>query len=400
MSLLSDLRGAVRLLADAVTGTTDVVEAAHAAVTRRRKVGDRKRGIAGFVYRMIRAITRGAARAADGGLAVAERVRPDALDGARGEIREAAVAALNGAFGDTLARTGNELATATQIRYDGRPVDTGAVADPSETVLVFVHGLCMHDGQWGDDAHDPGAVLAEALGASRLGLRYNSGRHVSDNGAEAAEALEAVVRAWPVPVRRIVVVAHSMGGLVMRSALGHAVDAGHGWPSKNVSLVCLGTPHHGSPLERVGNVVDTLLGATRWTAPYAALGQARSAGVTDLRFGSVAEADWVGLDRFARGPDHREPLPLPDGVAVYLVAATLGDGKNGVRDRTVGDGLVPLDSALGRHPDPALALAVPAERQYILPGTSHFDLIRDPEVTARLLAWLVPSGAGPRRPPA
>ena len=62
----------------------------------------------------------------------------------------------------------------------------------------------------------------------------------------------------------------------------------------------------------------------------------------------------------------------------------------GVRDQTIGDGLVPLDSALGRHPDPARDLGVPADRQWVARGMSHFDLLRRPEVTDRLIEWLAP----------
>ncbi len=399
---LPRLRGAAHLARDAVTGTTDVVEAAHAAVTRRRKVGDRKRGIAGLVYRVIRAVTRGVSRAVDGTLAAAERVHPDAFDGPPGDVQDAAVAALNGVVGDRLAAEGNPLATVSQIRLDGETLDLDGldgVPNPSGVLLVHVHGLCMHDGQWGDEHHDPRAALARALGATALAVRYNSGRHVSESGRDVAALLDRVVTGWPVPVCRLVLVGHSMGGLVLRSALAVGAQAGHGWLARDVSLVALGTPHHGAPLERIGTVVDAMLEATRWSAPVARVGQIRSAGVTDLRWGSVADGDWAGRDRFERGPDARRPVPLPDGVPVYLVAATTGNGRGGVRDQTWGDGLVPLDSALGRHPDPARDLGVPADRTRVFSRMTHFELLRRPEVTDQLVAWLAPGGppAAPSR---
>ncbi len=115
--------------------------------------------------------------------------------------------------------------------------------------------------------------------------------------------------------------------------------------------------------------------------------------MTDLRFGNVHDDDWAGRDRFARGADARRPLPLPYGVACYLIAATTGNGRGGLRDQTVGDGLVPLDSALGRHPDPARTLQVPADRQWVAAGMSHFDLLQRPEVIEKLLTWLAPPAA-------
>ena len=71
------------------------------------------------------------------------------------------------------------------------------------------------------------------------------------------------------------------------------------WPARLDDLVFLGTPHHGAPLERAGNWVDLLLGATPYAAPFARLGKLRSAGITDLRHGNLLDEDWVGRDRFA-----------------------------------------------------------------------------------------------------
>ena len=391
-----------------MTGVTDLVESVHATVTRPAGRPRRTGGVAGWVYRAVRGGARGVGRAVDAGLSIPDRLRGDTRPAlpAGGAARDAAVAALNGVLGDDLAANGNPLAIETQVRWAGRPLAldadavAGAIPEPSDVVLVLVHGICMHDGQWGSEDHDPGDALAAGLGATLVALRYNSGRHISESGRDVADVLEDLVGAWPRPVHRLVIVGHSMGGLVARSALDAAAEAGHGWPDRDVALVMLGSPHHGAPLERLGNGLDALLGATRWTAPYARVGQVRSAGVTDLRFGSVHDDDWAGRDRFARGPDRRRHVPLPEGVACYVVAASLADGRGGVRDRTVGDGLVPLDSALGRHPDPARTLAIPPDRQWVATGMTHFDLIRSPAVTAQVLRWLTASAeGGEARPP-
>ena len=183
-------------------------------------------------------------------------------------------------------------------------------------------------------------------------------------------------------------VALSMGGLLSRSALHHAALAGHAWPSRLSDLVFLGSPHFGAPLERAGNWVDVLLGTTSYTAPIARLGKVRSAGITDLRHGYLVDEDWVGRDRFARVTDRRHHLPLPDGVRCFTAAATLGAQGGDLKDRLLGDGLVPLDSALGRHRDPARTLAFPEDRQWLGYGMSHLDLLNRPEVYAQLCSWL------------
>ena len=152
----------------------------------------------------------------------------------------------------------------------------------------------------------------------------------------------------------------------------------------------LGTPHHGAPLERAGNRVDVILGSTPWTAPFARLGHLRSAGITDLRYGHVVDEDWQGHNRFHRKPDTRQVVPLPEGVACYAVAATLAPRRSHVADRLLGDGLVPLHSALGHHDDPRRTLEFPKASQWIAYRTTHIGLLSSPEVSRRIVHWLTP----------
>ena len=134
---------------------------------------------------------------------------------------------------------------------------------------------------------------ARDLGFTPVYLHYNSGLHVSTNGRALAQQLERLVAQWPRPLERLVLLGHSMGGLLARSALYYGTQAGHRWPARLDDLVFLGTPHHGAPLERAGHWVDLVLGATPYAAPFARLGQVRSAGITDLRHGNLMDGDWV-----------------------------------------------------------------------------------------------------------
>jgi pimeloyl-ACP methyl ester carboxylesterase len=206
------------------------------------------------------------------------------------------------------------------------------------------------------------------------------------NGRAFATLLEQLVSAWPVPVDRLVLLAHSMGGLVARSAchVGEAED--HAWRRRLGALVCLGTPHHGAALERGGNWIDLLLGVSPYSAPLARLGKIRSAGVTDMRHGYVLDEHWRGHDRFAHRRDDRLPLPLPRGVQCYAIAAT--KGAEGAGGRLPGDGLVSVPSALGAHRRPELTLGFPEAHRWISHGTTHVELLSRPEVYAKLRSWL------------
>jgi len=267
----------------------------------------------------------------------------------------------------------------------GGPLPRGA---PTRRLLVLAHGLCMNDRQWARRGHDHGDMLARALGMTPLYLHYNSGCHVSQNGRELSTLLQQLVAHWPVPVEELVIVGHSMGGLVARSACHQADLEGQAWLRHLSKLVCLGTPHHGAPLERGGRRIDLLLGLSPYVAPFARLGKTRSAGITDLRFGNLQDADWGGRDRHAQHRDDRQPTPLPRHADSFLLAATLAERPGRVHRAVIGDGLVPLASALGEHRDAALALHVPAARRHIVTECGHLDLLCHPQVQARLLDWL------------
>ncbi|MEN8163647.1 MAG: alpha/beta hydrolase, partial [Acidobacteriota bacterium] len=193
------------------------------------------------------------------------------------------------------------------------------------------------------------------------------------------------------PIEELTVVAHSMGGLVTRSAFHYAKHEALSWPGRLKHIVFLGTPHHGAPLERVGNWVDVILGSTPYSAPFAKLGQLRSAGITDLRYGHVLDEDWQGHARFRRRPDGRKVVPLPEGVACFAVAATTAAERSPLADRLIGDGLVPLNSALGRHKDPKRTLVFEDPSQLIVYRANHLELLSSSEVSRQLVEWL---GAG------
>ncbi len=421
----SDLRGAARLATEATAGLTDLVEAMHERIARLPGFGatsgagptGRTTGITGLVYRSIRGVTRVVGGSADALLSVLAPVlgsdRTDRLDARLPRPqRDALVAALNGVLGDHLQSSGNPLAIQMALRRDGRSLTLqrdalkAALPDATGSLLLMVHGLCMNDLQWSregsksDPPSDPATPveriytgthatpLARASGMTPLHLHYNTGLHISDNGASLSSLLEQLLAEWPQPMRRLTLLCHSMGGLVARSALAQAQAAGHGWPARLAQLVFLGTPHHGAPLERAGHGLSVLMAATPYVAPMSRLTKLRSAGITDLRHGVVLPADHAGRDRFASGTDPRRPAPLPAHVDCFAIAGCLGQSPQQAKARWLGDGLVPLDSALGRHADPLHTLAFAPERSWTAQGVGHIDLLHDAAVTAQLLQWL------------
>ena len=470
----SDARAVAQLATQATTGVVNIAEGVHQSVwqtlgARGGKLPGQTGGLTGLVYQSVRGVTQLVGTGLDTLLA---RLQPvfDAADRATPETpqREAVLAALNGVLGDRLAESHSPLATVMTLRHGGAALDWQALPprfNPSSKVLVLIHGLCMNDLQWqtrpntlpelsntaqrpdvhvhaGEQAFSQadcladadadavgvaveyGTALALALGCTPVYVRYNTGLHTSQNGAEFSKLLEQLVAQWPVPVEELTVLAHSMGGLVTRSAVhqatqpatrpaaqtsaqaaaeaaiapsGESSKAVLRWPSLLKNIVFLGTPHHGAPLERAGNWVDVILGSTRYSKPFARLAQLRSAGIADLRYGHVLEEDWQGHDRFRRQPDSRVHVPLPEGVACFTVAATTAatatqspTAGGSLADRLIGDGLVPLGSALGLHDDPQRSLQFAKKSQLIACNMNHLQLLSSPAVARQMVEWLKP----------
>ena len=409
----SDLRGIVNLATQATQGVATMAEGVHQSVwgtlgAPGGKEAGRARGLTGFVYRTVHGVTEMVGKSLEAAFTRMEPLLGSLVDAPpETPLREAVLAALNGVMGDRLAATHNPLATPMTLRHAGQIIDWHAsdrIPCATGKALILIHGLCMNDLQWRTQLKNPdgtegpvvdhGEALSAALHVTPIHVRYNTGLHTSQNGRLLADQLETLTLHWPVALQEITGVVHSMGGLILRSALHDAQQRGLRWPALLKNIVFLGTPHHGSPLERAGNWVDVVLGSTPYSKPLAKLGQLRSAGITDLRFGHVLEADWHGHDRFHRKPDSRTPLPLPEGVACYTVAATAAGKSSPLSERIVGDGLVPLPSALGRHADPSLCLDFPKAHQHIAYRTHHMALLSSPAVTAQIVQWLKPAGTG------
>ena len=384
-SQLSDFRGVARMAIDATDSVAEVVEQMHRTIQLRPgplgvSTADRPNGITGLVYRLVRGGIRLIGGAVDASLAGVTTLLPE---GESSPAIDTYRSVANGVYGDYLFRTRNPLAIEMSLRYCGQRVDPHDPmrvfewrrdVTPGNKLLVLVHGLCMNDMQWNRDGHDHGAALANELGYLPLYLRYNSGRHISSNGRALAEMLETLIGNWTTPVDELVIMGHSMGGLVARSACHHASQEKHTWPKYLRKLVFLGTPHHGAPLERGGHGLDILMDLSPYSAPITRLSKARSAGITDLRQGAISLGQHI--------------VPLPSGVKCYAAAAVRAAKRGLLSERLIGDGLVPLDSALGRHRDSKRMLAIPRDRQWVGYGMGHRELLNHPEVYRQISTWL------------
>jgi pimeloyl-ACP methyl ester carboxylesterase len=305
----------------------------------------------------------------------------------------ALIAAVTGLRGDALEAEGSPLCQPMAVRVNGRPVGLEpdalreAFPEAGPRVVVFVHGLMTTEFSWGLGGHEPfGHRLAREIGCTPVHVRYNSGRHISENGRSLSELMAELVAAWPVDVGQIALVGHSMGGLVARSACCHATEEDAGWARLVTHSVSLGSPHMGAPLEQAVHVLSAGLAALPETRPFANFLRRRSGGIRDLRKGSLVDEDWRDCDPDAlRGAACAE-VPLLEGATHCFVSATITRSGRHPLGRLLGDTLVLVPSASGR----SRTRRIPFEDEYgmHLGGASHFALLYHPAVYEKLRGWL------------
>jgi pimeloyl-ACP methyl ester carboxylesterase len=412
-----EIDGVGRLARVTLRGTTTRIHELHQGIADRafRAVGPAGRpvkvvhdAISELSYSSVR-VALGVGARAVGGVA---SLRASGRDLDTDRAGRVALAILNGAHGDFVAREAPALALEMTVRVAGRavPWETSALEQAfpraSGRLAVFLHGLTETEDSWGygaerhhgDRAVTYGSQLQRDLGLTPVYLRYNTGLHISENGRSLDALLTALVDAWPVPVQDVVLVGHSMGGLVARSALhqaGGGTAEAHGWTHLVRDTVTLGSPHLGAPLERGVHRLTAQLARLPETRPLARLLTLRSVGIKDLRRGTLVEADWTGRDLDALTPGEHTHVPLLDGARHFVVLATLSRNPEGRAADLLGDLLVPPRSASGDTGDDD-RLTFPPDHVHRVGGMHHFDLLDHPLIYARIRAWLEERPEGPR----
>ncbi len=284
-----------------------------------------------------------------------------------------ATSILNGCFGDYLKQNDNGLAIDMALYQNNRPLAlTREALRTTHQVLsgklcLLLHGLCCHEGSWSfpdDPERTYGSALQADLGFTPYTLRYNTGLPIPFNGKRLDLLLEELLVAYPVPVEEIVLIGHSMGGLVLRGACHYGAERKAEWIGKVSRVFYLGTPHEGAALEQAGHWITTALHAVAHpiTTLIGDLANQRSQGVKDLRHGTVLEAaDFTGA------------VPWLDSARHYLIAGTVTDDPEHLASQLFGDGLVQPPQA--------------GEHVKLFPGVAHMQLAHDPNVYQQIRTW-------------
>ncbi len=364
------------------------------------------------VYRTIRVVNRGVKQALDTGLAFiqdktthsragewlqpATPVRSDAA-GTWPWLMDHGESALNALYGDYLHDRGNGLDLGMTFRRHGRilSLQPGALTQhlPRDDgkICIFIHGLGCTEWSWsisaeefyGDAGVNFGSMLESDLGITPHYVRYNTGRHVSENGKLLAGLINRLMEIYSCDLREIILVGHSMGGLVARSALHHGHTHGLPWAQRVKHVFCLGSPHLGAPLEKILRIASYLLRSfpSAGTEVPADVIDSRSSGIKDLGLGYTQEAEWMNQDPdelFWDQPRYRQPFVRD--VNYYLIGATFTRDVDHPLGRLLGDLLVrPASATCGTgHGQQHYTFTMGR----IFSGISHMHLANHPDVYA------------------
>jgi pimeloyl-ACP methyl ester carboxylesterase len=278
------------------------------------------------------------------------------------------------------------------VRLDGHRVEPSrpglAAAYPTATtrLVVFVHGLADTEMAWfhRDEPHkhrsgtDFGSRLAHDLRCSPVYVRYDTGRHVSDSGTDLVRLVSQLVRHWPHPVREIVLIGHSLGGLVVRSAIHQARYRRAPWLARVTGVICIGTPHAGAPLERAAAMTAGLLGKIFVTAPLSRLLDLRSGAVKDLAHGYLHEYQWSTEVASLSAKDRATLTRFPTTVPQLFVYATVSRSESRW-GRLLGDLVVGAANAGTTSHN--------ADLRWV-GGLNHVELLHHDSVYDAMLDWL------------
>jgi triacylglycerol lipase len=307
------------------------------------------------------------------------------------------VTILNGIVGDTLEENVNSMSLKMQFYKGGKPIILTKDEikkihpKPSSKICILVHGLASDELMWNfpKSKENYGKLLEKDFGYTSFYLRYNSGLHISENGKNLSLLIHTLFKNYPTTIKELILIGHSMGGLVIRSACYYGDKQNVTWIYKIKKIFFLGSPHLGAPLEKFGNVVTNIL--EKIPNPFTKITKnvinLRSAGIKDLRYGYLLDEDWKGKDPDTLLKNSKNVVPLLEGVDYFIISGTVTDDPESIFSIWFGDAMVRKQSALGRDRTGLHTLPIPETNHKEFPGIAHIALMNEPKIYDQIKEW-------------
>lgn len=334
---------------------------------------------------------------------------------------------LNGIVGDYLAKENNPLAIEMAFYHYGHPVILNKTLARQLTfpankpltnkVVVLIHGLTNLETIWNFktdlnaqqttqlqqdtpseqttdskpltseniELDNYGLRLQRDFGYTPLFLRYNTGLSIKENGQNLSNLLTDFIKFYPAQIDELVLMGFSMGGLLSRSAQKIANDNNLAWLEKLTNCYYIGTPHEGSPLEKIGYITSSIVKAVplNYVNQWADWIDLRSQGIKDLKDGLL------DLNNTSNSTQNNEPDPYKQSVKCgsfvehaqhHFISGGVSENKHSVANKLVGDTLVRHSSA---HP-----ISAPDDaKNSHFEGITHVPLAHSDKVYQQIKQW-------------
>ncbi|NRB37937.1 MAG: alpha/beta hydrolase [Pseudomonadales bacterium] len=318
---------------------------------------------------------------------------------------ELGISALNGLVGDNLREKDSALSVTMGFYHKNRRIALTSKQfknlQPAATtkIAILVHGLSSHEQMWSfpseanndmglDDGLDIsyGSLLANDFGYTPLYVRFNSGLHISENGRYLSSLIEGLMEVYPLEIEDIVLIGHSLGGLVIRSAGYYAENFNTQWHKKVGKAFYIGTPHLGTPWEEATDGLYQWLDKKAHPVAKMISGiySGRSSAIQDLRYARLIDEDWQN------NVTKSTAIPWLKDTDHHFIVGTLLNNPSHPVSSLIGDLLVPTNSANAQSPMRA-DMPIPPDLEKnstIIPGINHLRLAFSPEVYACIKKWM------------
>jgi pimeloyl-ACP methyl ester carboxylesterase len=309
---------------------------------------------------------------------------------------------INGLQGDSLSDNGHPAVVKMSFRHNSRDIEPEKIPEilnmgiESGQWIILVHGLMNDETIWKSGPKDlivrMGTFFEDQKRANVIYLRYNTGRHISQNGRDLSSLIEELIEIHGNKIKDLVLTGHSMGGLVIRSACYYAGILKHSWVQKLKTVFLIGVPNEGSYLAKIAYMTQYFLRKIdpSQNQSIAKFFDLRSNGIKDLSFGFLVDEDW-------QNPAYENEKVISatrvypiEGVNYHLIAATMTEKKNKSKLAVLfGDGLVEKKSALSQLFKDKQAKSGQVEFK-LFEGENHLSLLESKLVhsyVAECLGW-------------
>lgn len=308
------------------------------------------------------------------------------------------IGALNGVVGDYLNNQNNGLSVKMDFYANNKPIILSSEnikaihPKPSSKICILIHGLTNDETIWDfpkERNKNYGTLLQNDLNYTPFFVRYNTGLHISENGKQLSQLITSLSENYPTQISEIVIIGHSMGGLVARSACYYAPLQGSDWTTILNKIFYLGSPHLGAPLEKFGNALSHLLNniPNQYTKLASSVINLRSAGIKDLRYGYIRDEDWQDEHPDTLLKNSKKTVPLLENTDHYLITGTITDNPKHLISEWFGDALVRHTSGTGQSKsEHHLPFDLKNHKEYA--GLVHLSLAYSPEIYTQIKEWV------------